>query len=322
MRAHSNAGAFLANLLLVCAIVEFACLRVLIRSGPAPRASAQSEVADLVVVIGHTAMNLGGVVALLLLALQGRALLARGGAAWQASGAMVVLLVATMAVALLGGSMSPGLLVLTSGISAAAIILIVAGFGMMTRHTIALMLFGSVYVVLFAYLVVQVLSGQGTLPTSALPAYYAAEALVVFAATGALLLAPRPWSGTALAAGAGAGLLLLMAHAAIPWLVATMAVWVFGVTMSLPTLAYGVALACFVAAALQLRAPARPAFTALLLMALGGMKLDVVYFNLLGLAGFLMLACWTADRYMPLAVMSRRDARQSIAAMAQPRSGA
>ncbi|RIK45659.1 MAG: hypothetical protein DCC58_05770 [Chloroflexi bacterium] len=290
-------------------MVEFGLLRLLIRSGPALAGEGRSTAADLVVLFGHTAMNFGVGVALVCLAVVSRALFGLGGPAWRASAGLVALLVALLSVALLRGATSPQMLALTAGVSIAAIITATVGAGVASRHTAALALFGVAYSLIFAHLLAQALTGQGVLTVSTLPAFYASEAVVVLAAVGSLLLVPKPWSPARALAGALPGVVLVAGHAAIPWLVATLGVWNFGVSMSLPTLAYGVAVACFTTTALHLWGRARPAAIALLLIALGGMKLDLVYFHLLGMSGFMLLTLWVAEGQIG-AVRARASAGQ------------
>jgi hypothetical protein len=297
MRAPSTAFSYLVNLLLICVVVEFAFLRVLLRSGPALGGGGQSRsAADLIVITGHTAMNLGVVVALLLLGVLCWRLHILRTPAWRVCAIATAALALTVTAILLAGVSSPGVLALTSGLSIVVVACALYGSLRPVRETAVLALFGSAYLAIYAYYVLQSVSGMRTASVPALPAYYLGELMVVLAAFSTLLLVRRPWSWKRTTACVVLGAGFLAARAAVPWLVSTIGIWNFGVTMSLPALVYGLALICVVTAVLHVWPVERFLAVGLILMVLGGMKLDVVYFHLLGLTGFLLMTVWLAGQ--------------------------
>lgn len=297
MRVPSTAASFLAKLLLVCVVVEFVSLRVLLRSGPALSGSGQSRsLADMVVVAGHTAMNFGVVVAVALLGVLGWRLYSLASLPWRACAVATAILAATVTAVLILGMASPAWMAITAGVAAVVVLLALVAPRLSPRHAIALGLFGAAYGAILGHYALQALSGRGSVPVYSLNVYYLGETLVVLAAAGTLLLIPGPWSWKRVLAGVALGGGFLAARSATPWLISTIGIWNFGVTMSLPALFYGVALVCYATSVLHVWKAERMTAVALLLMALGGMKLDVIYFLLLAVTGFLMLVTVVAAR--------------------------
>jgi hypothetical protein len=323
MAARSTAAWYLVHLLLACALAEFALMRVLLRSGPALEGEERAmHVANLVVLLGHTAMNLGVAAGILTLGALGWLLFTTGTLPHRACALATFALASMLAVVLVPGMLTPAFLAITAGVSAVVVVLAILGTRAAPRRTLALALFGGAYLAIFSHYALQALSGRGMASLPALPAFYLGEVLVVAAAASALLLVRGPWTCSSLIAGSAVGALFLAARMAIPWLVSTIGIWNFGVSMSLPALLYAVALAGYIAALAHLWRSDRAPAIALLLMGLGGMKLDLIYFHVVGLAGLLLLVAWMsgygnaptrAARTLPATTVSVGRSSQPVA---------
>lgn len=312
MRVPSTVVPYLVSLLLICAAIEFTFMRVLLRSGPALNAEGHARtIADTVVLVGHTAMNLGVVIGVLVLGLLGWRLITTGSLLYRMSGIAAGMLAATIIWVLSGRGFSPGGLIVSAGMSIVVIVLAIAAARPNGREAAALVLIAGAYVALFGHYIMLAAGSIGTVQLPSLAAFYAAEALVVLAGAGTLLLVRGWWSWKRVIAGIAVAGGFFAAHSALPWLTSTIGIWNFGVTMSLPPVVYGAALACCVTAILHLWRNDRIAASALILMVLGGMKLDVVYFHLLGVTGVLLLAICVSERQFQTRLIEEQAAKRS-----------
>lgn len=287
--AHSTVVSWLASALLMAAAVEFLTLRILLRSGPMlERGGASELVADAMLFLGLTAMTAGVLLAVgLIVVLSWRNLSANSWPLMVAGGAGLTL-AAVLLIAVSPLRPSASLLVpamLLSGIVTAAVVLIPTRT--ISTRVLLLLISGALLSISFYY-VGQVTEVVPSWPAG-ISALHVGELFVLASGTAVLFLLRRPLSRGAVIAGIFASAFLFAWLVAMPWLPGTIAIWNFGLSMIVPAPVYAVLLGAFTTAVVQLfRQDARLA-GAILLIALGGLKWDVPYFHLLGIAGLLLL---------------------------------
>ena len=277
----------LAGCIALAALAEFLGLRLLIRLGPMAKAMPR----DVVAALTEGLMALGSVMLNLVLLLT---LAALAGLAWSASHRALrfsLAAVAALAVALtLAGSRMPPWLF--AAFVLAVLTTMGVAFGVArcpSRHRGWLALFGLAYLTL-AY------PTLGATLRLALPFTPNAHALselfaVLAAALAPLALRPR-FAWRALVVGAVGASLLTGLWLSVSWLPATLMIWSVAFTGYLPMPVYVLALGFFLYALVALALPdgARDLAWGLALMALGGLRWDVLYYTLLALYGFLLLS--------------------------------
>ncbi|MBI2322578.1 MAG: hypothetical protein HYU88_10970 [Chloroflexi bacterium] len=282
------------------AVAEFLLLRVFLRVGPfLPAEEALLPLYRTVETLGLAAMNLAMLAGAGLIAAYASALAWRRPADALLGALLLAALLGNLGLsAPLGMAAAPA----AAAVQAATMLAVLAlglGSSVWAPWRAALALAALAQAAALYHVLAPALGALGlALPAGETPAF-AAEALAVAAALA------LPWGlGGALrrrhvALGLGLGLLLLVAHMARPWTLATIAMWTVAFTLFLPGALYAAALAAATSAALALRgspsASARQAAAGVLLIALGGLRLDFSYFALLGLVGLLV-----ATRALPL----------------------
>lgn len=172
------------------------------------------------------------------------------------------------------------------------------------------------YGALLVYYASQSGSALGLSLPDAMPFYVGAEALAVAAGAAAPLLYRPPWQPRLAAVAAMiAGGFFALAWAR-PWILATMVMWNTGFSLWLPYSLYAVALGLYVYTVLALLGQgheARRAAYGLLLLALGGLKLDYSPYALMALIGYVNLAWPPALERAPRKVIRSQHDRQSLA---------
>ncbi len=287
--ARSTVVSWLASALLGAATLEFLTLRIVLRSGPMlERGRASVVIADALLFVGLTAMTAGVLLAAgLIVILSWRNLSANAWSLMVAGGAGLTLVgVLLLAVSPLHPRVSllfPAMLL--SGIVAAAVMTIPARTT--SARAFLLLICGALFSISLYY-AAQVKEVVSSWPAG-ISALHAGELLILASGVAALFLPRRPLSRGAVIAGILASGFLLAWLVALPWLPRTVAIWNFGLSMFVPAPVYAVVLGVFTMAVVQLLRQDAQLASAILLIALGGLKWDVPYFHLLGIAGLLLL---------------------------------
>lgn len=279
----------LYHLLLGTACLEFLLLRVLVRLGPiAPAGSVMDALFDGILALGLVALNSMVVVGLAWLLLRWLEAV-RSRAAVR--GIAAALAIAAGAAAVGSGMVLPGPdgTAATAGVVAAAMCLGVITSPCSPRRRLYLLLPLSSYSVLAASYV----GSEATLgPFLNFPFHTLAEGIAVAAAIVSPVVFGSPWRlGSALVGAASAAAFLALFEAR-PWLPATLLMWNLGFSLWLPLPLYAAALAVFIYTlfARHGKGGGQLPTASLILLALGGLKLDYGPYALLALTAFMGLA--------------------------------
>lgn len=276
----------LIPLLLLAALAEFLCLRLVLRFGQAlPPSEELGRVFTGVAQAGLLALNLAVLLGIFVLTGVARERLGQPRLINRMSGALL-LAAGVGSAAMAFGVSAPPLVQATPVLSLAAIAASLAAIGAAWRTVwpwsgLAL----AAYVLLTVHF-----AGQGpsaTLPSS-VAAYFGGEILATAAALALVPLLRPAWSWRRAVAVSVPAAALAVGLWVRPWTVASLSVWTLGFTVVLPGPIYAVALAGYLYALASLFRgnPTERRFAlALAFVGLAGLKLDFSYFTLLALIG-------------------------------------
>jgi hypothetical protein len=286
---HSRVVSWLASALVVTACLEFVALRVLLRSGPTLERGRVSEaLADTILLVGLTALTAGVLFAAGLIGVLSWKNLSTDSWTLIVAGASGTMLAAVLVLAASPVRPSSSLLLPAMLLSS----MVAAGALTVPTRTISSRAFLSLICGVLLWTGVY-FAGQankiGFSHSAGISALHVAEMFILISSVAALFLLRRKPSRVAVVTGITASAFLYAWLAAIPWLPGTMAIWNFGLSMFLPGPVYVIILGLFTMAIIQLFRDDPRIATAYLLIVLGGLKWDVPYFNLLGIAGLLLL---------------------------------
>jgi hypothetical protein len=283
-------GVWLAPAVVIAASIEFVTLRVLVQSGPALESGRATRILlEGLLLLGLTALTAGVILAIVLIASISTRFISTGDPSLVLLGSAGITLVAVLALAVIPFGPRSSLLLPSMALSIVALSSVVFLRMRSASVRVPVTLFGVTGLMISAHFLT-VASGAGPVKlSSGMSFLHFGEMLVLVAGAAALILVRRPISRWAFVSGISAGGFLLAWQTAMPWLPSTVAIWNFGVSTFLPAPAYALILGMFTLAVVQLLRQDFPLGAALVLIALGGLKWDVPYFHLLGVAGLLLL---------------------------------
>lgn len=309
-------------LLIAAALSELALLRVTVRIGPfVPPGEAMDTLFSLLQTVGVAALNLLLLLGTVLLAWESLRAIGSGRRCKAVSGALAL---AAGGAIVAGQSVIPGsaALLASSILFLAALLVSLADRALSKGDTPYPLLPLLSYCALLAYYGLQAGQAFGLTVAEPVALYFSAEALAVAAAIAMPLVYRPPWRPGIAALAAGMGGTFLVLAWARPWILATMVMWNFGFSLWLPLPLYALALGLCsytIAALAGLESPAPRVAFGLLLVSLGGLKLDYSPYALLALIGFLTLAGPSAAQKPAPAGQIGRLPRGTLAAC--PRAG-